>query len=1161
MLGDLSSATWLKTVSKTIYNGDHIDKTLSFFDTGTNDYTGIKYHYDQWERIRSTSSFAVVNSTETSLAPFTVQDYDWRGNVIATAMFEVEPNWQNILSSDNYATNTTTSRKMFIKCYYNDYEKLYKIENFKLNLDGSTDKYVRKDYFYDLLDREVASQVIGETAIENVYDSLGRLYQKRQVVSLAATKYNSGNFQYVLPKPQNSLSNMSGGGEGVLTISHKEFDSFGRDVAQYFLDLVSGQTDGIDFMSNNFVCRTMFVWHDNVGRMIVHADWGNGCDSWSNVVIPSRQENAPSTSSTTAIVTKYTYNESNVYDTIIRSDGSITKLKYDAIGRRTHVIEGYTNFNITNIQSGSNDSDKDKVTIFDYNGLDKILKMTAYNVETGTQITKYFYEDAVNASFRTSTIFPDSTDIDSLGSDQIKVTYNLDGRVNSSIDQNGTHKLFMYDNKRRLISEQVLTLGNGIDTRVKSQKITYNNSGAVHQVKCLGVNNSVINEIRFEYDNSGLPIKNYISNYGTVDVSTTPYISYSYEHDSNNGVLETRIRPSSITYPSGRIIDINYGDNNSLTDLLNEIASIREGTTDYVSYSYNGSGNISNVVYPQPNISLSVNASLDRFARIVDHNWTKNGVSKIHIKHSYDFVGNRIWRYDMINNENSERYIYDGLNRLNLMQRGILSSDFSNITSLNFQEAWDHDKLGNFKEYKQDVLGNGIWSPIQNRTHNPANEIISINSTPNFTEYDNNGNLTKGIKPENANANFILKYDAWNRLSSVFESDGETKIAEYEYNALNYRTIKRIYNSNNELIKTHEYFYNDKWQCIEERISSENTSEIITYIWGARYIDDLVCRQKESETLYALADPNWNILALCNTSGDVVERYKYDSYGKPTILDPDFIVKATSEFGWEYLYTTRQRDTETGYYYARNRYRGNDVWLTRDPAEYEDSISLYEYTFSSPINWLDPTGLTSWDYLPPDGDCDRNAWRLNWEAPAIAKRFGLNKFSVKSGIEEQRCNECCKDTGWHKTKTQVQLRITLVSETEFGSPTIPLFVAEARIGWYGRLNINGSGSASAGYCSSPEQKICFTPAGEAGFIASISTYVVKVDVGGRGGINVRVPICIKCTPGSCTFTVKYCLSFRVRLWGKVKTWWGWQIEYLEEWQWESDECRASGDSG
>ncbi|MDR0610275.1 MAG: hypothetical protein LBG58_09215 [Planctomycetaceae bacterium] len=50
-------------------------------------------------------------------------------------------------------------------------------------------------------------------------------------------------------------------------------------------------------------------------------------------------------------------------------------------------------------------------------------------------------------------------------------------------------------------------------------------------------------------------------------------------------------------------------------------------------------------------------------------------------------------------------------------------------------------------------------------------------------------------------------------------------------------------------------FFNENWQEVE----SQTGSEITSYIWGLRYIDDLVLREKGIEKLYSLTDPNWNV--------------------------------------------------------------------------------------------------------------------------------------------------------------------------------------------------------------------------------------------------------------------------------------------------------------
>ena len=124
------------------------------------------------------------------------------------------------------------------------------------------------------------------------------------------------------------------------------------------------------------------------------------------------------------------------------------------------------------------------------------------------------------------------------------------------------------------------------------------------------------------------------------------------------------------------------------------------------------------------------------------------------------------------------------------------------------------------------------------------------------------------------------------------------------------------------LASTIDYFYNANWQRLEEinTPSGGGASTTTEYVWGVRYIDDLVCRDIASERLYALQDRQYKVIALSNTSGNVVERYSYTPYGESTIYDSSFTIRSSSSYDWVYLYTNRRLDEETGLHYLRNRY-------------------------------------------------------------------------------------------------------------------------------------------------------------------------------------------------------------------------------------------------
>jgi len=178
-----------------------------------------------------------------------------------------------------------------------------------------------------------------------------------------------------------------------------------------------------------------------------------------------------------------------------------------------------------------------------------------------------------------------------------------------------------------------------------------------------------------------------------------------------------------------------------------------------------------------------------------------------------------------------------------------------------------------------------------------------------------------------------------------------------------YRIIVKNY-VNGSLDETRHLYYSDDWQVLEERIGS-STDPNRQYIWGLRYIDDLLLRDRDTtangtlyERLYALQDGNWNTTAITDENGDVQERYAYSAYGTPSFLSPTFTSRASSDFEWDTLYSGYRYNALTGLFAVRNRayHPTLGTWLTRDPADF-DMASLYRYVSNSPPTFTDPSGL------------------------------------------------------------------------------------------------------------------------------------------------------------------------------------------------------------
>ncbi|ADG67433.1 hypothetical protein Plim_1600 [Planctopirus limnophila DSM 3776] len=354
-----------------------------------------------------------------------------------------------------------------------------------------------------------------------------------------------------------------------------------------------------------------------------------------------------------------------------------------------------------------------------------------------------------------------------------------------------------------------------------------------------------------------------------------------------------------------------------------------------------------------------------------DNRWHKAGTDLDRIKYGYDRASNRIWRKNPIATAHSAQYdwlyTYDGLQRLKTAHRGTLNGTQTALASTAFKQDWNLDPTGNWEGFKQSDNGS-TWSIEQERTANPVNEITDITNTVGSAwadpAYNAVGNMTTIPKPKQMDEAYTATYDAWNRLVKLEEEVSSTleTVAEYQYDARNFRVVVKNYNSGALDETTHAYF-TDAWQCVEElKGVLEGTNS--HFVWGARYLDDLILRDRSiisdeppAVRHYSLQEDNWNTSVVVAADGVVHARYEYDAYGMATFLDDAFSLTGNI-LEWETLYAGYRFDTNTSLYCVR--YRQLHVligWLVRDPHILDEGNNLYSYVSGRPLALIDPLGL------------------------------------------------------------------------------------------------------------------------------------------------------------------------------------------------------------
>jgi RHS repeat-associated protein len=132
------------------------------------------------------------------------------------------------------------------------------------------------------------------------------------------------------------------------------------------------------------------------------------------------------------------------------------------------------------------------------------------------------------------------------------------------------------------------------------------------------------------------------------------------------------------------------------------------------------------------------------------------------------------------------------------------------------------------------------------------------------------------------------------------------------------------------------------------------------------YVDALVLRDRDatgggtlSERLWVQQDANWNVTALVNGSGSVVERYVYDPYGNVTVMSPSWAALSGSAYAWIYGHQGGRLDATTGLYGFRNRDLSPVLarWIEVDPLRFKaGDVDLYRDVGNNPIEYTDPSG-------------------------------------------------------------------------------------------------------------------------------------------------------------------------------------------------------------
>ena len=281
---------------------------------------------------------------------------------------------------------------------------------------------------------------------------------------------------------------------------------------------------------------------------------------------------------------------------------------------------------------------------------------------------------------------------------------------------------------------------------------------------------------------------------------------------------------------------------------------------------------------------------------------------------------------------------YDGVYRLTDVKYSVPNSDigdWNNASNIPFDQLAGQRTV----EYNMDGVGNRTSvvddGKVTTYATNSVNEYVYVDNQR--LSYDQNGNMT-------SDGNLRMFYDHNNMLVEIRTPE---YIFHGRFDAIGRRLMVQFSDGLTETC----YFWYDGQQVICEEVSG--LTEPYRYVWG-NGIDEALLRFGNGDIWY-LDNQLGSVMALTDSSGQIVERYSYDVYGAVTAYDSSGQQISVTNYDNRYLFTGREYNWQTKLYHYRAR--TYHPYLGRFTSHDFGMLCSYEYVGSSPTSYVDPLGL------------------------------------------------------------------------------------------------------------------------------------------------------------------------------------------------------------
>ena len=680
-------------------------------------------------------------------------------------------------------------------------------------------------------------------------------------------------------------------------------------------------TNGYDAV-NRLIAR---VWTtDGIGEYFVYAP--NGLIAYTN-----RNQQA----------TLFGRDGAGRVTSITNANLEVTQFGYDALDRLTSLIDGLShttrwNYNQYGWVTNKVDASNHQAFAYSYNANGWLTNRWS----PASTNTSYFYDPVGNL-----------TNISYPGSLTPAVSYAFDilNRLTNMIDGVGTNR-FTYTPTGQLLSETGPWISNTL-----TYSYLQGHRASLTQSQPTGVAWTNTYAYDGEWRLTGL---------------TAPSGSFAYAYPASASALI-----QTLALPNAAYIGYQY---DSLARLTNTaLANYWGHVLDGYSYSYDYLGQRTNITRNLGLTTNSVAVWYDNIGQVIA--WTAQEASGTprqneQLGYGYDAADNLHLR---TNGALVQTFSVDSLNQLSNVTRsgtltfaGATPAPATNIT-VNGQVAL---KYGDFTfAATNNTLSNGTntFTTVATNLYGVAvTNILAVNlPATNTFQYDANGSLASD------DTRFMV-YDAENRLTNIYVTN--LWKTEFVYDGFGRRRIVRDYKWQSGWVRTNETrLVCDGMLPVQERDS--NNVVQVTYtrgldlslsLGGAGGIGGVLARTDTNGSVFYHSDGSGNITSMMNGYQEVVARYEYDAFlriiGQWGTMAAPNVMRSSSMPNYA-------KDGIVGF-----PLREYDLilprWLQHDPSGEAGGINLYRFVGNSPINSVDPYGLSIGNYLGfSGGPADANA--------------------------------------------------------------------------------------------------------------------------------------------------------------------------------------------